>query len=311
MKTTLISGSDHNYYPLLREWLHSVRRFQESANLAICIIDSGLTPEQRAELEPRVTKIVRPDWPNPQIKRKARGLEHLKACVCRPFIPVLFPGYQTYLWMDSDTWVQDWAGVEMFIKAAQSRPDAIAITNGADRAYGSGRRIQWLWHLPVRIRNFYFSNARKPFGARSARALLSCPVLSAACFALDGNAPHWQRWQELAIHAALKGKVFTAEQTALGYLIYLEDFQAELLPAYALWQCSTPPVRDLQDSVFTEPYTPHKKIGILHLSGIDPMRANRNATLEIQTRQGGTTAMNLRYPHYDGGRLETGAPQRR
>jgi len=30
----------------------------------------------------------------------------MKAQVCRPFIPQIFPGYRCYLYLDSDCWVQ-------------------------------------------------------------------------------------------------------------------------------------------------------------------------------------------------------------
>src|SRR5689334_11886113 len=91
-RVALVSGSDANYYPLLREWVHSVQRFPESKTTDICIIDAGLKPEQIAELKALgVVHIVNPDWPEGVPQDKVKGKEYLKACVCRPFIPVMFP----------------------------------------------------------------------------------------------------------------------------------------------------------------------------------------------------------------------------
>ena len=91
-KIALISGCDSNYFPLLKEWLHSVQRFPQSKQLDICIMDAGLTQAQCAGIEPHVTRIVRPDWPCDIEEQKIKGREFLKACVCRPFLPEIFPG---------------------------------------------------------------------------------------------------------------------------------------------------------------------------------------------------------------------------
>ena len=55
--TALVSGCDANYYPLLREWLHSVQRFAESKALDICVLDAGLTAAQAKEFFKRPTTV--------------------------------------------------------------------------------------------------------------------------------------------------------------------------------------------------------------------------------------------------------------
>lgn len=309
-RIALVSGTDANYYPLLREWVHSVRRCAESAAMDICVIDGGMTEAQLAELRPLVTTIIAPEWPSPEIARKAAGKLYLKSCVCRPFIPRIFPGYDAYMWMDSDTWVQDWRGVALFLQAVREHPERLAITNGSDRAYSRQVRVKWLWRWPRRVANFYFSNARKPFGFKVAKKMLAVHVLSACCFAMAAEAPHWVRWQARMIEAATRGKVFTAEQLSLGHLVYREGFAVELLPAYALWQCEYKPLWSVARGVFVEPYVPRETIGILHLSGVDAMREDRGLADVFRTDEGGCVEMNLRYPGYDAGRLTTGAPSR-
>ena len=48
-KTTFVSGCDSNYFPILLEWLHSIRRFKQSKNIDICILDAGLTTDKKAQ----------------------------------------------------------------------------------------------------------------------------------------------------------------------------------------------------------------------------------------------------------------------
>lgn len=310
-RITLVSGCDANYYPLLREWLHSVRRFPDGAALDVCILDAGLSAAQRAELAPLTTRITNPDWPSPTVAKKARGREYLKACVCRPFLPAIFPGYDVYLWMDADTWVQDWRAVRTFIDGAIAHPDRIILSGAADRAYRRQARIKWLWRWPWKITSFYFSNARRPYGFETARRLLSRYILSAGCFALAANAPHWARWQALALVAMEKGKVFTAEQVSLGVLLHVEDYAHEILPAYMHWLCGqTPLVWDQDNARFVEPYLPHEPIGIMHMAGVDDMRADHAVKRSYRTLDGQTVELNYRYPHLDAGRLQTGSPER-
>ena len=46
-KNVIISLADSNYFELLEELVDSVKRFKESENTAICILDAGLTEEQK------------------------------------------------------------------------------------------------------------------------------------------------------------------------------------------------------------------------------------------------------------------------
>jgi hypothetical protein len=294
-----ISGGDFNYYHLLLEWCHSLRRFPQSQGCDIGIFDAGMTEEQTAHLTQAGYIVKKPDWPIPLPASKTQGREFLKACVARPFIPDYFPGYDLYIWMDSDTWIQDWSAIEMMIAGANKHH--IALTAQVDRAYPRATRIKWLGRWPWKVRNFYFSNANKAFGFDIAKQLLSRHVLLAGAFALHKDAPHWLRWQTLLKRALLKGNLFTAEQLTLGILCHLEGYKAEILPAYAHWLCEFPPLWDEERKIFVEPFIPHQPLGILHLSGVDEMRRRRDATIKIQTLNGADIEVSYRYPHDAGG----------
>ena len=301
-KITFISSADSNYYPLLREWIHSIRSFRESAEIDICIMDAGMTPEQIEMLTPLVTKIIQPDWPVSLPAHKIRDKSFLKACVNRPFIPVLFPGYDIYIWMDSDTWVQDWSAVDLLIQGARLK--GLSIVPQVDRAYGKSMRLGWLGPIPWRPRSFYYSNARKAFSGKLARQLFPFPTINAGVFAVTAKAPHWERWQTLIAQALKRGKVFTAEQLTLGIMVYLEKFPVELLPAWCNWLCGTQPLWDGVNRKFVEPYLPRRVIGVLHLSGVDEMREDRSAGMNFKTLDGEEIYMSYRYPDFDGAENE-------
>ena len=50
-KNVIVSLADSNYYPLLDELVDSIKRFKESESVAICILDAGLTDDQKQKLQ--------------------------------------------------------------------------------------------------------------------------------------------------------------------------------------------------------------------------------------------------------------------
>ena len=49
-KNVIVSLADANYFPLLEELIDSIKRFKKSDNVAICILDAGLTNKQKEKL---------------------------------------------------------------------------------------------------------------------------------------------------------------------------------------------------------------------------------------------------------------------
>ena len=97
-ENVIISLADSNYYELLDELVDSIKRFKESENTAICILDAGLLDEQKKQLSLKVDKIKSADWDIEVSEFKVKGKEWLKSQVSRAFLPKYFPGYKKYLW---------------------------------------------------------------------------------------------------------------------------------------------------------------------------------------------------------------------
>ena len=56
----IVSLADSNYFELLNELIESIKRFEQSKNVSICVLDSGLTKEQHNELSKKVDEIKTP-----------------------------------------------------------------------------------------------------------------------------------------------------------------------------------------------------------------------------------------------------------
>ncbi len=302
-KITFVSSADSRYYPMLREWVDSIRRFPESKDIDICILDVGMREEELAILKPLVTEIKKAEWPKKIPAHRIKGREFIKACVNRPFLKNYFPGYDLYFWMDADTWVQNWEGVHWFLEGGRTKK--MALTSQADRSYPKGMRVKWLGDWPWKVRGFYFTNSKKAFGRDMARKMFPYHVLLAGAFCLHKDAPHWDHWQKRILEALEKGKPFTAEQLTLGIMIHHDGLPVEILPAWMHWLCEFKPLWDEKNQCWVEPFLPHNKLGILHMSGFDEMRVDRSVTTDYKTLDGKDIQMSYRYPLYNG---ETNTP---
>jgi len=263
-------------------------------------MDTGLTKAQLGYLSNENVRVVKPDWPCDISSRKIRGREFLKSCVCRPFINKIFPGYDMYFWMDPDTWVQNPRGVDLFVEGAMR--GKIALTAQSDRADPKGMRVKFWGPFVHKARSFYYSNAKKAFGLKTAQELFPYHQLLAGAFCLHKDAPHWGIWQDLLIEAVQspRGKAFTAEQLTLGIMVYLEGCPAEILPAWTHWTCEHKLKWDDKKHKWAEPYLPHEEIGILHLSGFDKMRVDRSERTGFLTIDDKEIERSYRYEDFDG-----------
>ena len=129
-KHVVVSLADSNYFPLLDELINSIKRFNESNEIAICILDAGLTEKQKESLSTKVDEIKAAEWDIEVPDSKIKGKEWLKSQVSRAFLPKYFPDYEKYLWIDCDAWVNTWETVELYFKACENGKVGITQTIG-------------------------------------------------------------------------------------------------------------------------------------------------------------------------------------
>jgi hypothetical protein len=278
----IVSGADSAYFPLLRDLVLSVREHRRET--AIGILDVGLGEDQRQWLADRVTHLVRPGW-DIDFPGRANTPEFRKAQFARPFLPRHFPGYETYLWIDADAWVQDWHVVEIYVAAARS--GRLAIVPEIDRAYKRHYKRPKVFGLTLAWKNY-----REAFGWRVADRLGRNPMVNCGVFALRGDADHWRVWGRIIERVAQRTRFFYVEQTALNYAIFAEHLPVDFLPAYCNWMPGdAAPAFDPGRGAFVEPYSPHETIGVMHLAG--PVQ--KTHVFRLNRLDGGTIDTSLRY----------------
>ena len=299
-KNTIVSLADANYFPLLEELISSIKRFKESESIAICILDAGLTKEQKDLLEKKVDEIKSAEWDIDVPGYKVKGREWLKSQVSRAFLPKYFPNYEKYLWIDCDAWVNDWNCINLYLKACEN--GKLGITQTIGPGYKITSKVNWLFGKLAIIKSQNFKHAVKskiPYS--KARKLAFAPHINIGVFSLEKNSPGWKSWQNNLEQTLKAGNIFGSEGLAINMSVYIDDLETEFLPLNCNWIASNLlPKYDETNNLFVEPYLPNYKIGIMHLAaGIwqngKDMRVDKNIKIEIETLSNNKILKSLRY----------------
>ena len=299
-KNVIVSLADANYFPLLEELIDSIKRFKESANVAICILDAGLTQNQKDKISNKVEEIKHAEWDIEVPGYKVKQKEWLKSQVSRAFLPKYFPNYEKYLWIDCDAWVNDWSSVELYFKACDN--GKLGITQTIGPGYKITSKVNWLFGKLAIIKSQNFKHAVKSkIGYDKARKLAFAPHVNIGVFSLEKNSKAWHIWQNNLSKTLKAGNIFGSEGLAINMSVYIDDLETEFLPLNCNWITSNLlPKFDKQKEIFVEPYLPNYKIGIMHLAaGIwkdgKDMRTDKNIQIEIKTIDNKKVTKSLRF----------------
>jgi len=269
-KTTIVCAADANYFGLLEGLIESVQNNPIASQMPLSILDLGLAADQVAWIEELGGTVVAPIW-DIEFPGVGEAPNFFKAMTARPHLRDYFPDYDTYLWIDSDAWVQDDSILPYFVRA--SCRGELAIVPELDRAYSA------FYKRPKRYGKTQNHKAfRYAFGLKAADRLARNPILNSGVFGLAKDAPHWDLWK-MALTNALnrrrlkKGTVANLnfriiEQTSLNYVVFADKAPTTFLPAYCNWFCGKgAPMFDTERGVLVEPNEPFQPIGIIHLAG--------------------------------------------
>ena len=298
----IVSLADSNYFELLNELIESIKRFEQSKNVSICVLDSGLTKEQHNELSKKVDEIKKAEWDIEVPNYKVKGKEWLKSQVSRAFLPKYFPNYEKYLWIDCDAWVNDWNSIDLYFKACND--GKLGITQTMGPGYRVMSKVKWIYGKLAIIKSQNFKHAiASKIDINNARKLAFAPHINIGTFSLEKNSKCWEIWQKNLRKTLSAGNIFGSEGLAINISVYIDEVNTEFLPLNCNWIASNLlPKYDEKNQTFVEPFLPNNKIGIMHLAaGIwkdnKDMRLNKSIKIEIKTLENGLLNKSLRFGH--------------
>jgi hypothetical protein len=246
--------------PFLRDMLGSAQSWLARPDVSLACFDIGLDPEDRQWLTAQGARIVTP--------RAHFGIDAashpaaLLSCLARPFLPEYLPGFDIYLWIDSDIWLQDPAVLQSYINGVQQ--NGMAIAHERSGAY----RFQPLLFGSI-SKHFMLG-----FGLPEAAFLLTRRPVNAGMFAIAAEAPHWAEWAS-CYRAAVKrtGALVPHDQLSLNQVLHGRALRpgglpVTLLPPTCNWLCDRGvPMWNDAEATFCEPRPPFTPLRALHLAG--------------------------------------------
>jgi len=296
----IVTLADSNYFELLDELIDSIKQFEESKNISICVLDAGLNENQLQKIKEKVYSIKKANWDINVPGYKVAGKEWLKSQVSRAFLPNYFPEFKKYLWIDCDAWVNSWDCIKFYYKACEN--GKLGITQTMGPGYKIMAKVKWLLGKYAAISSQNYKHAKlSGISEKDSRKLAFAPHLNIGVFSLEKNSPCWNIWQKNLKTTLSKGKIFGSEGLAINISVYIENVKTEFLPLNFNWIASNLlPAYDTEKSTFVEPYLPHNKIGIMHLAaGIwkddQDMRTNKHIKIDIKTTEGKIIEKSLRF----------------
>ena len=288
-RVVIISACSSAFFEYYLDLIESLDDVGLGQRTALGLVDLGLTPAQRQLLVQRGVRIVAATWPIEPPPAFA-SLDYF-GFVAKPYLRELLPGYELYLWLDADMWVQNDAFFRHLCAGAAA--GRFAVASEADRDYRAPTLKLRLWML---------NNYRRGYGLARALRLVFAPIVNNSLAAAHVDAPHWAIWQrdyEQIVRGA--GRLIAMDQLSLQRALFSNDLPVDLLPATNDWVCSRAlPAWDRATHLFVTPgrawsSAPHRVISVLHLT-----TPTRGRPFAIPDTGGGTSQ---RYLHRPGGHV--------
>lgn len=252
----VVSASSEAFFPYYLDLLDSLTEVGLMGEFSLGLIDLGLGEERLAQMKARGIVCVSPLWLFEQ--PRIHSGNQFYGFAAKPYLRELFPGYDSYVWLDADMWAQ----TPLFWEHLQQglHTDTMALPLEVDADYRRASPMLWLWLL---------ANFRRGLGSVAAARMVFAPLVNNACFALRADAPHWDVWRK-TFERMVQGtqRLAGIDQLSLGSVLYRDRLPATLLPATDNWICSRGiPAWDAQQRRFVTPGESSREISMLHLTG--------------------------------------------
>ncbi len=214
MRTAVCFGCNEAYMPLCRGLVLSLQRSLAAApkdlDISLHFIDIGCEAASLAELKKAGVSLhvfsrkLYQNLPGEDLLPR-----YADAQLCRPFLPRLVRGYDCYLWIDADAWVQAADALPTVIRAAESARGGIVMC--PEYHYGFvGKRDLRLGLLAART--WYEALGDDP---ALVEGLSAQPILNSGFFALTADSPIWEAWSKELI--SLYARDYTQDRSVLHY----------------------------------------------------------------------------------------------
>lgn len=278
MKTIVVTGCDANHYGLAAELLASLQADVGRRHaIGFVQVGEGTPPPIVATVDATV-KLV-PDaviGPGEGFRLAHEGVKSR--------LPEFFPGYDLYIWLDADTWVQQPVGLADIAAAAQLAD--VSVHSQGDPNY----------FTCLAPDDYTLNVYQTMFGAADRQRFGRFPMVNAGVFGARAGSPLWGAWKatlaDVRTRLAGSERRFFSDQIPLHRLIYSGAVTIHPLRAVNNWLVlhSLPRV-DWTAGRLTAPSYPYEPINIVHLVGRSKTQTYPLNDQQISLRYGAVKAL--------------------
>ena len=256
MRVLIVTAANDPFVSVVSGLFKSLHRLRPQLNFELACLDVGLNEVSRGLLSAYGVIFCIPGWDLPVRAETQLAQPHLRALTARPFLRDYFPGFDAYVWIDTDAWVQESFALDYLIRAIRDGAFC-AVAECAD-AYKVGPEI-----LGWRRRRWV-----QAYGEEVLTRLPDPVYCNGGVFSLSDNSPFWGAWA----HSFRQGLdhsegLLCCDQSALNHALSQTEIPRRILGARFNWLCHLAmPHWNAARQRFTEPHRPDAILGILHMS---------------------------------------------
>jgi hypothetical protein len=178
----------------------------------------------------------------------------------KPRLPTIFPGFDTYIWIDADCWVQNASVIDKLVDAAQNAD--IAAHPELDAHYFR-YKMPGTWTI-----NVY----KSLYGNQTCDMMCRFPMMNSGVFSARSNSKLWAIWSNAMGTLKSRWKLGTdlrfSDQIPLHFMIHTNRLSMFPLRAVDNWLLQAArPLIDTERKRVVVPSPPYEEINIIHLMG--------------------------------------------
>ena len=268
-KTAIVFSCDENYVPLAKGLVLSLRALGfPRPGFDVVLIDIGCSPLSLQWMRVHDVQVAHFDAglvPNSvlDVINPAQ-----RALIMRPWLPEIVEGYDLYIWLDADTWLQSDEIINVIYGSQAILPGRIFMAPGVSH-YSSS--IYDDMAEIVGMQTIWYSTSYKDdhLGGAFAKRL----HYSSGVFGLARNSPFWELWKKEIIDtfplvaARARPLLHMAELVAANYIVQREgNLLARIDPLYNFHCNSGGAMRIGNGEVSAVMVIPIRRICVIHLA---------------------------------------------
>jgi lipopolysaccharide biosynthesis glycosyltransferase len=253
-----VLASDAHFLDQAIAAINTVKRFSSAFRPTIKFIAIDLNADQ---IRPLVEQDIDIFTDADRFPSFAGAPKYAAALTCRPYLPEVFPGYNCYIWIDSDIRFLDDEGLRFFAAHAQNGEASIAVSQETDPAYciNCDPVKAGIYHRQKNERMF------EEFGSDVARYLEYFNMYNAGLFAARADSPIWVRYKRNLLKTLRLPYSSMREQDALNVSIVEVGNQCTA-PCTMNWLCSLGMPNRNGDGSWRSPDATNRKVSVAHLT---------------------------------------------